>query len=431
MRDPIETETTMSQRKRLLTCACLLITSVAAAACSDDDASTGAAATTIAAPSTTAAASTTASPSTTTAATSTAAASTTAVASTTTEAPVTTADPSAASSRLLALGGNGTSPGCAAAVGRDGEVVWTDEVGLVSMEGDEPISSSTVFDIGSVSKQFTAAAVLELVLDGSVSLDDPLDRYFPDFPAWAKEMTLFDLMHHQSGIPDYEKIFVQSGIQYADTTTQAQTVETLSQVQTLDFAPRTNFRYSNSNYILLAEIVTMMSGTPFPQYVEETIFAPLGLEMILDPGPGTANKATSYNYQDGQYVDATSGWLQVGDGAIQTTPSQLVRWADNYRTGRFGGQEFLDLQLAGAVPVNPEFPIQGGGVYGAAIVVQPSGRLIHTGEWEGFYTTFVISSDRHHAVAISCNHFPSDGTVPVLIQTMGDTILDLWAGPDQ
>lgn len=340
-----------------------------------------------------------------------------------------TPNPAAASSRILTFGGNDKVPGCAAAVGHDGEVVWADQVGLTSTTGGQAITDTTLLDIASVSKQFTAAAVLNLVLEGKVSQEDHLDRYFPNLPGWAKEVTIFQLIHHQSGIPDYEKLFLDAGVTYADVTTQAQAIDAISKVQALNFPPGSDFAYSNSNYILLADIVAIVSGEQFPQYVTNTIFEPLGLEMTVDPGPNVPNKATSYSYKDNQYVDATSGWLQVGDGSIQTTPSELVKWADNYRTGKFGGQELLKLQLENAVPVGNKLPGDVT-VYGAGIWEQGNGRLAHDGGWEGFDTMFVISRDRHHAVAVTCNHYPTSADVPFFAQTIAETILDEWAGPD-
>lgn len=190
-----------------------------------------------------------------------------------------------------------------------------------------------------------------------------------------------------------------------------------------------DFTYSNSNYVLLADIIRKVTGTPFPAYITKTIFKPLGLDMILDPGPDVPNKATSYFVKDGKYVDATSGWLQLGDGEIQTTPSQLVKWADNYRTGKFGGRKLLQLQLKDAVPVGKKLGPRAK-AYGAGIWEEKDGRLAHTGGWEGFATTFLISRDRHYALGMTCNYLPSD---PKDIATLGkvvNTIMDSWAGPD-
>ncbi|MBX9641529.1 MAG: serine hydrolase, partial [Mycobacteriaceae bacterium] len=131
------------------------------------------------------------------------------------------------------------------------------------------------------------------------------------------------------------------------------------------------------------------------------IFTPLNLTMVMDPVASIPNKALSYTEPESgaDYRVADSKWEQVGDGGIQTTPSQLVRWADNYRTGKVGGPSLLDAQLSGAVQTEPS----GGDRYGAGIYSLANGMLDHDGAWAGFVTAFRVSSDRRTSVAISCN----------------------------
>jgi hypothetical protein len=122
--------------------------------------------------------------------------------------------------------------------------------------------------------------------------------------------------------------------------------------------------------------------------------------MVMDPRaiPGSA---LSYDYDEDsrEYTVATAAWEQVGDGAVQTTPSQLVRWGDNYRTGKLGGQGLLDAQLAGAVETEPG----GDDRYGAGIFLLSDGSLDHDGSWAGFVSAFHVSADRRTAVAVTCN----------------------------
>ena len=108
-----------------------------------------------------------------------------------------------------------------------------------------------------------------------------------------------------------------------------------------------------------------------------------------------------YDFDEGtgEYTVAVSAWEQIGDGAIQTTPSQLVRWADNYRTGKVGGPKLLEAQLAGAVQTDPG----GDDRYGAGIYILADGQLSHDGSWSGSVTAFHVSEDRRTSIAISCN----------------------------
>ena len=290
-------------------------------------------------------------------------------------------------------------PGCAATVGVEGTVVWTGVRGMANLATGAKITTGTVFDIASVSKQFTATAVLLLAEAGRLALDDPLANHVPGLPAWAATVTVAQLMHHTSGIPDYTELLEAQGYQPTDRTTQDQALQVLATVPNLEFEPGARFEYSNSNYLLLGEVVYRVSGEPLPQFLSVEIFQPLGLAMVMDPGGKVPNKAVPYEKgSDGYSVD-DSAWEQLGDGAIQTTPSELVRWADNYRTGKVGGSKLLDAQLAGAVETEPG----SGERYGAGISLFPDGTLGHDGAWAGFVTAFRVSKDRRTSVAVSCN----------------------------
>jgi CubicO group peptidase (beta-lactamase class C family) len=308
------------------------------------------------------------------------------------------------------------APGCSAAVGVTGNVVWTGARGVADMSSGKAITTLTVFDIASVSKQFTATALLLLVDAGKLTLDDPLSRYIPELPPWAATVTVGQLMHQSSGVPEYVGLLEAEGFQIGDRTTEEQALQALAGVPKLQFQPGSQFDYSNSNYLLLGEIVHRLAGEPLPQYLAEQIFHPLGLAMVLDPTGPIAGKAVPYEKGSDGYRATESAWEQVGDGAIQTTPSQLVAWADNYRTGRVGGRRLLDAQLAGAVRTDPG----GADRYGAGIYLLGNGMLDHDGAWGGFVTAFRVSKDRNTSLAISCNTDKQDP------ETLADALAKLW-----
>jgi CubicO group peptidase (beta-lactamase class C family) len=308
------------------------------------------------------------------------------------------------------------APGCSAAVGVQGKVVWTGVRGIADMSTGGAITTQTVFDIASVSKQFTATALLLLVDAGKLSLDDPLSRQLPELPSWAAAVTVGQLMHQTSGIPEYVGLLEAQGFELSDRTTEEQALQALAGVPKLEFRPGSQFEYSNSNYLLLGDIVRQVSREPLPRFLTEQIFHPLGLDMVVDPTGQIPNKAVSYERGSGQYRPTTSGWEQVGDGGIQTTPTQLVHWADNYRTGRVGGGELLQAQVAGAVPTEPD----GRDRYGAGIYLLANGMLDHDGAWGGFVTAFRVSQDRTTSVAISCNTDKQDP------EALADSLAKLW-----
>lgn len=302
-------------------------------------------------------------------------------------------------------------PGCTAAVGRKGDVVWTGARGVADLSRGAPITPDTVMDIGSTSKQFTATAILLLANRHKLDLADPVSKYVPGLPAWADSVTVGQLIHHQSGIPDYIDLLQNDGVSLNDHATQEQAVRRLAKVQSLTFTPGSTFEYSNSNYLLLAEIVAATSGMPLPQFLSTEVFQPLGLQMVMDPVAKIPGKAISYESGPSGFSIADSNWEQVGDGAIQSTPSQLVRWADNYRTGSVGGQPLLTAQLANAVET--ETP---GSPYGAGIGLSDDGILYHAGSWAGFRTNLRISKDRQTSVAVSCNSGDAEGEEEVMDQ---------------
>jgi CubicO group peptidase (beta-lactamase class C family) len=237
----------------------------------------------------------------------------------------------------------------------------------------------------------------------------------PELPAWAETVTNEQVMHQTSGIPDYIGLLEDAGYAYSDRTTPAQALQVLADAPELQFEPGSQFDYSNSNYFLLGEIVQRVSGQPLPAYLSAEIFKPLKLAMVMDAKtiPGSA---VPYDYDDSsdEYTAAVTAWEQVGDGGVQTTPSQLVRWADNYRTGKLGGQSLLDAQTEGAADTGD------GDGYGAGIFVLSDGSLDHDGSWAGFVTAFHISADRRTSIAVSCNTDTQDPT------TIEGELEDIW-----
>jgi CubicO group peptidase (beta-lactamase class C family) len=336
-------------------------------------------------------------------------------------APTTTStadhrDASARSQSVLDDAIKARAPGCSAAVGIKGTVVWTGVRGVADMSNGTAITAQTVFDIASVSKQFTATGLLLLVAAGKLALTDTLSRYVPELPTWAGTVTVGQLMHQTSGIPEYVGLLEAEGYQLGDRTTEDQALRALAGVEKLEFQPGSQFEYSNSNYLLLGEIVRRVARQPLPQFLAEQIFSPLGLAMVLEPVGPIPEKAVPYEKSSDGYRATDPRWEQVGDGGIQTTPSQLVGWADNYRTGRVGGSALLDAQLAGAVPTEPGGPDR----YGAGIYLMANGTLDHDGAWGGFVTAFRVSKDRNTSLAISCNTDKQDP------ETLADSLAKLW-----
>ncbi|MFC5144956.1 serine hydrolase domain-containing protein [Streptomyces aureoversilis] len=312
-------------------------------------------------------------------------------------------------------------PGCAAAVGIRGDVVWEAGRGKADLATGRAITSKTVFDMASNSKQFTADAVLLLAGRHQLALSDPLSDFLDDPPAWTQDVTLGDLMHHTSGIPDYQDLLEAKGIELTDPAGQQEAIAAILASRPED-PPGERFSYSNSNYVLLAHVVERVTGKPFPRFLQQEFFAPLHLRMTLSPAVDVPGKAKSYDEKDGSFTPNSSPWKQYGDGSVQSTPGEFVRWADNYRTGRIGGTELLAGVTEGAVSVGDALRQRGieEGRYGAGILLLPDESLVHRGDWEQFHSTFKVSPDRNTAVTVVCNLESPDNF------RAANQLLDIW-----
>jgi CubicO group peptidase (beta-lactamase class C family) len=282
-------------------------------------------------------------------------------------------------------------PGCSAAVAIHGDLVWEGARGLADGDTGEPLSPESVFDFASVSKQFTAVAILLLAEEATVSLDDTLARWMPGLPRWASTVTLEDLLHHRSGMPDYTALLAEQGVGLTDTATQEDALQAIARVSKLRATPGTVFDYSNSNYVLLAEIVQLATGVEFADFLSQRVFD--GHDLRLDPG----HESTVTGHEKGKPM--VSRWSQYGDGSVAGTPVALALWADYYRTGTIDGVDLTGRTTEDAVPTGaPD-----GSSYGAGLMVAADGTLSHIGVWAGTVTLFGVTADRSTVIVASCN----------------------------
>ena len=298
------------------------------------------------------------------------------------------------------------APGCSAAFGENGNVVWTGVRGLADVAAGKRITPRTIFDAGSVAKQFTAAAILLLAQRHRLNLADTLADHLDGFPAWADTVTLDQIIHQVTGIPDYINLFDAKGYSRTDHVTQQMIVDELRAVPALEYTPGDHFEYSNSNYVLLAEVVAKVSGVDFPTFLRRQIFDPLHLNMVVDAINPIPGRAVNYDMDTGVLrANDNERWEPIGDGALQTTPSELVKWADNYRKPRVGGPQLLAAQFDNSVEIFPGGPRYGAGLF---ISAGGDGPFGHGGDWLGFETGWQVSADRARSMTVSCNSWAID-----------------------
>ncbi|TWI06253.1 CubicO group peptidase (beta-lactamase class C family) [Luteimonas cucumeris] len=222
----------------------------------------------------------------------------------------------------------GEVPGASVLVIHDGKPVVSRSYGYADLEARVAATPQTNYRLASVSKQFTAAAVLLLAEDGRLGLDDPVRKWLPTLPASADAVTLKHLLTHTSGLVDYEDVMAP------DATVQVHDADVLHLLESQDrtyFSPGSEYRYSNSAYALLALIVEKASGQRYATFLRERIFAPLGMDdtVAYEQGVSTvANRAYGYSLADGEWqrTDQSSTSAVLGDGGIYSSIADLAKW---------------------------------------------------------------------------------------------------------
>jgi CubicO group peptidase (beta-lactamase class C family) len=300
-----------------------------------------------------------------------------------------------------------TSPGCAVGVRKNGLTVLERAWGMADLEHGVPNTTSTRFEGGSLSKQFTAAAVVLLVLDGALSLDDDVRRYIPEVPDYGHTITLKHLLTHTSGLRDWGSVAAISGWGREERTHDHDwMLDIVSRQSALNFVPGHEYSYSNTGYNLLAIVVTRVSGMPFADFSRERIFEPLGLRLTewrddyrrIVPG-----RSTAYRTPDGGEsweIDRPIEHVH-GNGGILTTVADLGVWNEALEDGRLGGPEFVRLMHdTGVLNDGSRIRYASGLVVGESMGV-PS--VTHTGSTAGYRAFLGRYPEQDLSVAMICN----------------------------
>lgn len=255
-------------------------------------------------------------------------------------APARAADPrEAAIAGLLQPWSAPDGPGAAVTVTLDGEIAARVAVGSADLEHAAPVTPDTPFHAASVSKQFTAFAILLLEQDGKLSIDDPLTKYAPEAAAYGS-VTLRQLMNQTGGVRDDGALLAMAGWRNEDVTTNEQALTALLRQRRGNFAPGEAYQYTNGGYGLLAEVVRRVSGQSLADFCRERIFVPLGMTRTRfhdDASIVVPGRAESYRRSGDQYVRDILTNAQTGATGLVTTAEDLSRWARNFETPVVGG----------------------------------------------------------------------------------------------
>jgi CubicO group peptidase (beta-lactamase class C family) len=308
-------------------------------------------------------------------------------------------------------------PGCAIAVSQNGKIVVNKAYGSADLERDVPITPNTIFDAGSVRKQFVAAAILLLVEEGKLSLAADVRKHIPQLPDYGYKITVDHLLTHTSGIRDWQPL-----LNLAGGDPDAMTM--ILRQRELNFAPGEEWSYSNSGYVLLKEIVARTSGMSFSDFTQKRLFEPLKMKSttyLLDMTDVVKNRALAYKKEKDRWkLDMYFG-NDRGGGGLLSTPGDLLIWNDALTNGHFGA--FVTEKLHEPAKLNNGRKLS----YARALHVEPfrrGGKLVwHSGGAAGYSSLVGRLPEQGISVAITCN---ADGSAR---SAYAGRIFDLFLPP--
>lgn len=241
------------------------------------------------------------------------------------------------------------SPGAAALVRYDDGRTLAFQYGVENLDCGKLISADSIFDLASVSKQFTAFSVLLLEKAGLLNLLEPIKKIIPEISHYAAGINSLNLIYHTSGLPCIFDIADAKGISFHDNYSKDDILIGISERSSLLFKPGTKFEYSNTGYFLLSLIVERISGIPFADFLQEEIFLPLGMNrsFLAEEAGDKSRSVTGYiRTVQGKYEVSHSLWEVFGASLICSSANDLIKWGNNFSTGQVGGKKLIDRMLS-------------------------------------------------------------------------------------
>lgn len=273
-------------------------------------------------------------------------------------------------------------------VAKNGKILYNNQIGYANFRKKELLNEASVFQLASVSKQFTAAAIMLLHERNQLKLSDTVNNYFPNFP--YKNVTIKNLLNHTSGLPKYFWVAEHKWKQKkAPTNSEMMTLLESSNVQRF-FKPGRNFDYSNTGYFVLASIVEKISGASFSSFLKENIFGPLEMNnsfvYSFENDPIKENQLTGYRIYRGWRhlkINGTVNDAIVGDKNVYATSKDLYKWILGLNNGKLLSKESLDLMYTKGETVYGRKVPYG---FGFRINTKEQKTIYHHGKWNGFST---------------------------------------------
>jgi CubicO group peptidase (beta-lactamase class C family) len=296
------------------------------------------------------------------------------------------------------------TPGAAVAIIQNDKIVYEKAFGMASLELEVPNTTGTVFRIGSISKQFTAACIAMLALEKKLSLDDPLTKYFPELPTQVYQpVTIRHMLHHTSGVRDSEAMYPFMGIDYSQWYTHPMFLDMLKRQKALNFKPGEKIEYSNSAYTLLALIVEKVSGKKFAEFANDRIFAPLGMEdtrIQTCQSTFIPNRAAGYKFSSGQFNNWMTDNQLLGHDAVYSNVEDMFKWEQAFFNGKLGKE--LVPMMTSPGKLNDGTVLSYG--FGLSLEKYKGLTIIdHSGWYVGYTAYFIIFPEQQFAVVCLSN----------------------------
>lgn len=322
------------------------------------------------------------------------------------------------------------SPGCQAFAFQNGNIILNKSYGMADLEWSQPIGADTVFYLASTSKQFTAASIALLVLDGKLNLEDDVRQYIPELPDFGTPIKVKHLVYHTSGLRDVFGLKTIRGDMLIGATTNDEVVKLMSKQQDLNFKPGTQWSYSNSGYVLMSVLIERVSGMTLAQFARQRLFEPLGMTHTqFDDDHKTIVPKRARSYVKGE----TGEWLRwpkvidaTGDGNLLSTVSDLLRWDENFYNSIVGGQGFVELMYRGGTQ-----DLMDKGQYAFGLSVDETYRGLktvhHGGAFMGFRIQLLRFPEQHFTSGVLCNAGNANSTA--LSYQIADIYLANALGP--
>jgi CubicO group peptidase (beta-lactamase class C family) len=319
------------------------------------------------------------------------------------------------------------SPGAAVVITEKGKPIFKNCYGLADVEHNVPTTPTTMFNLASVAKQFTAFAILLLEKGGKVNLEDDIHKYLPDLPDYSKPVTIRNLLNHTSGIWEYYSTLVYyCGYDLDDHFTLDEDMELLKQQKELLFEPGSQWSYCNANYLLLAQIVEKITGVSFQEWTRSNIFVPLGMKnsfFMKNSSQIIMGKAEPYRKTKDELIKDIGNWTNaVGMGYLFTNIEDMILWMDNFRTMKVGGEDIIGKMFQKTKLNDGSESFYG---YGIGVLTRSGKQIIgHSGQTAGYKAAMLYCPELELGITVLANERSIDS------EGLANTIFDLYTGKD-